>query len=108
VADPTFVDAQERDLFNEAVLGEKVRQFLTADPVGQYLHHRAKQQIAQAEIDALAVDPDGFRGWFQSRRKLRQIRQRAATARALIDFLAEAIMNGQNAERELDDYRRPE
>jgi len=26
----------------------------------------------------------------------------------LIDFLAEAIMNGQNAERELDDYRRPE
>lgn len=103
----SFVDAQERELFQEAMLGEAVRKFLTDDPVGQYLHHRAKQQIAQAEVDALAVDPDGFRGWFQSRRKLRQIRQRAATARALIDFLAEAISNGRNAERELDDYRQP-
>jgi uncharacterized sporulation protein YeaH/YhbH (DUF444 family) len=108
MSNPTFVDSQERELFQEAFLGEKVRLFLLEDPVGQYLHHRAKQQIAQAEVDALAVDPDGFRGWFQSRRKLRQIRQRAAVAKALIDFLAEAISNGRNAERELDEYRQPQ
>ncbi len=102
-----FVDERERELFAAALLSEKVRQFLTADPVGRYLHHRAKQQIVQAEIDALMVDPDGWRGWFQARRKLRAIRLRAEVARSFINFLAEAIVDGDNASRELDDYRRP-
>ncbi len=106
MSDINFVDAKERELFQEALLGDAVRKFLTEDPVGQYLHHRAKQLVAQAEVDALAVDPDGFRGWFQSRRKLRVIRQRAALGKAIIDVLAEAIANGRNAERELDEYRQ--
>ncbi len=105
--DVSFVDERERELFATAMLGEEVRKFLMNDPVGRYLHHRAKQQIQQAEIDALKVDPDGWRGWLQSRRKLRLIRQRADVARTFINWLAEAIMDGNNAEKELDDYRRP-
>lgn len=99
----TFADARERELFAAVQLGEKVRQFLQNDSVGRYLHHRAKVQIAQAEVDALAVDPDGWRGWFQARRRLRLIRQRAEVARAFINWLAEAIVDGDNSEKELMD-----
>lgn len=107
MSEPTFVDDKERELFAAAMLSEKVRIFLLNDPVGRYLHHRAKQQIGQAEIDALTIDPDGLRGWFVARRKLRAIRMRAEVARAFINWLAEAIMDGDNAAKELDDYRRP-
>lgn len=103
-----FVDERERELFAAAMMSEKCRQFLLSDPVGQYLHHRAKQQIAQAEIDALAVDPDGWRGWLYAKRKLRITRQRADVARCFINWLAEAIVDGDNAGRELDEYRQPQ
>lgn len=96
-----FSDERERELFAEVQLGEACRKFLLNDPVGRYLHHRAKQMVGQAEIDALTVDPDGWRGWFQAKRKLRVIRQRAAVARAFINWMAEAIMAGNQAEREL-------
>jgi hypothetical protein len=103
-----FVDETERELFAAAMMSEKVRQFLTADPVGQYLHHRAKQQIGQAEIDALAVDVDGWRGWLFAQRKLRKIKQRAEIARLFINWMSEAIVDGDNAARELDEYRQPQ
>lgn len=100
-----FIDDRERDLFTIAKLGEDVREFLRT-PVGRYIHERAKIMIKQAEADALEVDPDTWRGWFHGRRKLRQIRQRAATAKALISMLAEAIMEGDRAVAELEEYRR--
>ncbi len=103
--DVSFVDEKERELFATVLLGEQVRVFLLNDPIGRYLHHRAKQAVLQAEIDALTVDPDGWRGWFFARRKLRLIRQRAEVARSFINWLAEAIVDGTNAERELDEYR---
>lgn len=100
-----FVDEHERQLFAEATLAEDVRAFLSTHPVGRYLHHRAKQQLRQAEIEALAVDPDSW-SWLRSRTKLRQIRQRADVARAFMTWLSEAIVNGDNAATELDDYRK--
>lgn len=103
--DVSFVDEQERDLFNLAVLGEDVRKFLLNDPVGQLLHHRAKLQIREAEVAALEIDPDGWRAYLV-RRRLRLIRQKAQVARAFINWLAEAIMDGRNAEKALEDYRR--
>jgi len=110
MAEPTsgrgvrFADERERDLFETAKLGEDVRAFLQGNPVGQLLHFRAKQMIQQAEADALEVDPDGWR-WLTARRKLRQIRQRAAVARAFINWLGEAIVEGDQAARELEEYR---
>lgn len=104
----TFQDERERELFAAAMLSEKARQFLTTDPIGQYLHHRAKQQIGQAEIDALQINPDGWRGWFQAKRQLREVRLRAAVARAFVNWMAEAIVDGDNAARELDEYRQPQ
>src|SRR5208283_884648 len=100
-----FVDERERELFATALLGEEVIKFFQQDPVGRYLHHRAKLQVQQAEVDALSVDPDGWRGWWQARRKLRKIRQQAEVARLFITWLADAITGGQNAERELNEYR---
>jgi len=99
-----FVDERERDLFELAKLGEDVRAFLQSHPVGQLLHHRAKQLIQQAEVDALEVDPDGW-SWFRARTKLRQIRTRAEVGRAFIRWMAEAITDGDAAARELEDYR---
>lgn len=100
-----FVDETERELFAAARLGEEARAFLSSHPVGRYLHHRAKQMVAQAEVDALDVDPDGW-SWFRARTKLRQIRQRAAVARAFINFIADAIVDGNDAARQLDEYRK--
>lgn len=107
MADIKFQDEKERELYSAAVLGEEVRTFLLNDPVGRYLHHRAKAQIAQAEIDALAVDVDGWRGWLFAQRKLRKIKQRADIARVFINWLGDAIVDGSNAERELSEYREP-
>lgn len=101
-----FKNEHERELFATAMLAEDVRKFLLSDPVGRYLHHRAKAQISQAEIDALTIDPDGWRGWLYARRKLRVIRQRADVARAFINWLSEAIVDGDNAGKELDDENR--
>lgn len=101
----SFVDERERELFAAASLGEDVRNFLMNDPVGRYLHHRAKQTVKQSEIDALEVDPDGW-NWFRARSKLRQIRQRALAARLVISWLAEAITDGDSAAAELEDYRK--
>jgi hypothetical protein len=100
-----FVDETERQLFGEAVLAEDVRTFLRSHPVGQYLHHRAKIDIEQAQVEALEVDPDGW-SWFRSRSKLRKIRMRAAVARSFMAWLSEAIINGDNAASQLEEYRR--
>jgi len=104
-AQPDFVDEKERELYGRAVLGEEVRQFLRNDSVGQYLHRRAKLTIEQAQIDALDVDPDSFFGWFRAKRKLRKIRLEAAAARLFIQWMGDAIVDGNQAEKELNEYR---
>ena len=73
--------------------------------MGRLLHHRAKLAIEQAQVDALEVDPDGW-SWIRGRNKLRQIRQRAAVARAFISWISEAIIDGDDAARQLDEYRK--
>jgi hypothetical protein len=100
-----FVDEKERELFATVMLGDEVSHFLRNTPVGQYLHGRARQVIGQAEVDALAVDPDGWGGWFRARRKLRQIRLRAEAARMLIGWFGDALVEAKSAEKALNEYR---
>ena len=100
----SFVDETERELFAVAKLGEDVRAFLTQHPVGRYLHHRAKLEIEACRTEALEVDPDGW-SWLRARTKLRKIRQRRDVATAFINWLADAIVNGDQAAREIDEYR---
>jgi hypothetical protein len=100
-----FVDEKERELFGAAVLAEDVRAFLRSHPVGRYLHHRAKLEIEQAQVDALKIDPDSW-PLFRGRNKLREIRQRAAVARAFINWLSEAILDGDQAATQLEEYRK--
>ena len=100
-----FVSEEERELFGEAVLAEDVRAFLRTHPVGRYLHHRAKLQIQQAQEDALKLDPDGW-SWFRTRTKLRQIRMRAEVAKAFINWMADALIDGDNAAAQLEETRK--
>lgn len=102
-----FVDERERELFATVLLGEDLKEFLRVHPAGRYLHHRAKQTIQQAEVDALHVDPDSFGGWFRARIKLRKIRERAAAARMLIGWLGDALVDANQAEAALKEYRTP-
>jgi hypothetical protein len=99
------LDEREHELFVVATLGEDVREFLKTHPVGKYVHERAKIMIKQAEVDALAVDADAW-PHFRGRNKLREIRLRAEAARGIINLLAEAILNGDSAAQELEDYRK--
>lgn len=98
-----FVDEQERALFGEALLGEDVLAFLKT-PVGRYLHHRAKMEIQQCQVDALEVNPDGW-SWLRARTKLRAIQQRASAARLFMGWMADAITNGNQAATQLEEYR---
>lgn len=103
---PSFIDPQEEAIFSQAKLGEDVRAFLSSHPVGILLHERAKALIRQARADALEVDPDGWGSWFRARRKLRQARLNAAVGTAFIDWMAEAILEGEVAAKQLEEYRK--
>jgi hypothetical protein len=103
LADPKFVDEQERVLFARAVLGEKARQFLMTD-VGRYLHARANADVAQAQVESIKCNIDFPWG----RRRLRKLQLQAATAENFIKWLADAIVDGDHAETELAGYRDEE
>lgn len=98
-----FVDEQEKRLFDTVVLGDDVRAFLST-PVGQLMHARAKALIADARVEALEVDPDNWRFW-RLRAKLRKIRLKAELGTAFIEWMAEAIQEGNAAEQQLKEYR---
>lgn len=100
-----FIDEKERELFARFELGEQVREFLQSS-VGRYVHGRAKQQLEQAREDALAVEVDGWRGWLIAKRRLRRIRQQAEVARSFMKWMADAIVDGNQAATELAEYRK--
>jgi len=95
-----FVDQREREFFARAQLGQQVLDFLASN-VGRYLHGRAKNELEQAQVDALECNPDSFFG----RRKLKKIRHRADVARSFMTWCADAIQDGEVAYQELKQYR---
>ncbi len=95
-----FISEQEREYFAEAHLGEQVRDFLVG-PVGRYLHGRAKQVIQDGKDKLADLDPTvkgGIAQW-------KAIKQDMANAESFIQWCAEAIVNGDNAAKQLEEYR---
>jgi uncharacterized protein (DUF2252 family) len=95
-----FADQRERELFAKAQLGEQIREWLVT-PTGRYVHARAQQEIAQCKTEALECNADNFFG----RRKLRKIQARGAAAKNVIAWLADALVEAQHAQHELENYR---
>jgi len=95
-----FVSDQEREYFAEAHLGETVRSFLVG-PVGRYLHGRAKQTISECKDKLADLDPTvkgGIAEW-------KTIKQDMANAESFMKWCSEAIVNGDNAASQLEEYR---
>ncbi len=95
-----FVSDQEREYFAEAHLGEQVRTFLIS-PTGRYLHGRALQTIEKGKDDLLDLDPstpEGLKEWGK-------VKSDITNAECFMQWLAEAMTNGDNAATQLEEYR---
>ena len=96
----TFVDEQERQYFAEAHLGQETIDFLRS-PAGRLLHGRAKQEVEQAKMDLLDINPMTRRGF----RRFKKIQERAQQAKWFMQWCAETIEQGDVAATQLDFYR---
>lgn len=95
-----FINEQEREYFAEAHLGEQVRSFLVG-PTGRFLHGRAKQVVDDCKDRLSNLDPTvkgGIAEW-------KAIKQEMANAESFMQWCAEAIVNGDNAAAQLEEYR---
>lgn len=95
-----FVSEQEREYFAEAHLGEQVRSFLVSS-AGRYLHGRAKQTINDCKDELATIDPTekgGIAKW-------KAIKQNMSNAESFMSWCADAIVNGDNAAKQLEEYR---
>ena len=90
---------QELDpLIKVAVVGEQARQFLQTD-LGDYLLKRAQAQIDSATEELKRVSPS----WIWGRRKIERLQGQIAVAENTIHWLAEAITEGDAANKILED-----
>ena len=96
-----FVDEKERELFARAQLGEQARDFLQS-PIGRYLHGRARGEVERCQEEVLLAKPWTFWG----RRKLKDIQKRYEIASSFMNWLVEAITDGELAYSELSTYRK--
>ena len=95
-----FVSEQEREYFAEAHIGETIRSFLVS-AAGRYLHGRAKVVIDEGKDQLALLDPttpEGVEKW-------RAIKQDMTNAESFMQWCGEAIVNGDNAATQLQEYR---
>lgn len=95
-----FINDAEREYFEEARLGINVQQFLQND-VGRYLHGRAKialEEVKQKMLELSSAMPD-FQSQFDT------LQQEAWCAEHFMSWCAEAIVNGESANKQLEEYR---
>jgi len=98
-----FKDQKEKDLFDEAMLGQEVREFLNGT-TGQFLHERAKLERMEVADEISELDPYTPEG----KRRFEKLKFRKMCADNFMKWCIEAITNGQNAEVQLDQYRDDE
>jgi len=89
-----FISDTERAYFEEARLGNTVRDFLVSD-VGRYLHGRARIQLQEAQTSLVHCKPE----------ELADLQRKAQQAETFMSWLAEAITNGEAAYTSLKEYR---
>lgn len=85
-------------LIKVAVIGEQARQFLQTD-LGDYLLKRAQSQIESATDELKRVSPR----WMWGRKKIERLQGQIAVAENTINWLAEAITEGDAATKILED-----
>ena len=95
-----FVDSREQEYFAQAKIGEEIRQFLSST-TGRYLHGCARQELEDVRTELEKCNIDSLFG----RRKVKRLQVKAESARNFMRWLAEAMMEGDNAFRELESYR---
>ena len=95
-----FIDAQERQYFAEAHLGHETVDFLRS-PVGRLLHGRAKQEVEQAQVAMMDINPTTRRGF----KKFKKIQETAQQAKWFMQWCAETIEQGNAAATQIDFYR---
>lgn len=97
-----FIDAQEREYFEEARLAIEFKHFLNSE-VGRFLHGRAKIDVEEAKEKILELNPLDT----EDQKKILQAQKDAACGTAFMRWCAEAIQNGLNAEQQLkNEYDR--
>ena len=105
-ADPTqlqdirFINDQERLYFAEAVIGEEVRAFLVSE-VGRYLHGCAKSEYDRCRDEMFDNNPYTPEG----KRKHEQLKADAWAAQHFMQWCVEAMQNGDNAGKMLEQMR---
>jgi hypothetical protein len=96
--DIDFTSEAEREYFQEALLGERVYEFLNSE-VGRYLHGRAKQEREEAkeQLIVLGCKLDSTYG----RRKIKQYSDMAENADNFMRWCADAITSADEATKML-------
>ena len=79
--------------FAEAVLGEEFRQFIISD-IGKMLHARAKSTYDECRDKMFELDPYTPAG----KHEYTLLKAEAWAASHFLEWIAEAILNGNNAE----------
>jgi len=97
---PEFIDSTEAELFAHAVLGEQAVDFLNSD-LGRLLRGRAEQRKQDAKDAVIGINP--MTPW--GRRKIRKLQFEAAVADQFLQFIAQTVNDGRQAEQQLRQYR---
>jgi len=98
--DIDFTSEEEMNYFQEAILGEQFKDFLTSN-IGRLLHGRAKADYEDAKEQLLSCNPDSFFG----RKKVKRLQAQAAQADNFMRWCADIIANGNDAEAMLETLR---
>jgi len=102
-ADPTqleFINDTEAQYFAEAVLGEEMRQFLSSS-AGRFLHGCAKAEYDKCRDKMFDVDPYTPKG----KRKYEKMKSEAWSAAHFMQWCAEAMTRGNEAETLMNKMR---
>lgn len=89
------------ELEAQELIGRRFREFLASD-VGKYLSGCTEQDIDAAKDELLELNPYSFDSLVDLQNKISQIKRRAEIASALIEYIQEAIVQGNQALHQLE------